>query len=101
MGMSMYGSVSRDPRVRYYVAQYGFVWSMDLQGMLRFLRNGAEGGTWNLDDYGHCLHGTHTFPRGESGPKRWWGKYVIRPLDWEQEEFAFTLKDFEEALERP
>lgn len=100
MGMSMYGPVSRDPRVRYYVAQYGGVWSLDLPGMLRFLRNGAEGGEWHLKDYGQQLHGWHTFRRGETPPRRWWGKYLIQPLDWEPEEFAYALEDFEAALAR-
>lgn len=97
--MSAFGPVSRDPRVRYYVAQYGYVWSLTLGELRRFLRLGAEGHPYNLDECGHRLAGLHTFARGQEPPKRWIGRYLIRPLDWETEEFAYALRDLEEALD--
>lgn len=103
MGRSANGGlVDHDPRRRYYVMNYGFVWSLTLDALRRFLRNGADGGEWNLHDYGTELGGGPWYrERGDGPPARFVGHYLIKPLDWLPEEFAYHLQELEEALNKP
>lgn len=86
---------------RYYVTQYGYVWSLSWENLLRFLRNGAEGKEWNLDHYGkplqeqyHSLNLAKPNP-ARTRPQRFAFRYLVKPLDWTPEDFKAELKRVE------
>ena len=100
MPMTSNGRVG-EPRQRYYVTQYGYVWSLTLAELRKFLHDGAQGHPYDMRLYGRELAGVHQHVGSDLGPRRFWGEYVIHPLDWEPSDFAGALKELEEVLCNP
>jgi len=69
---------------RYWVTQYGKIWSLSPESLHKLLKLGAEGKGYDLDKLGKALRSvpTRSYP-------------YVRPLDWTTETFKENLRDFE------
>ncbi len=85
---------------KFYVSQYGFIWSLSRAGFEAFLHDGATGKGYSLDDpkYGartlgvECAKRDSTRERNLSRlPKHLRGALVVFPLDWTAETFGRAL----------
>lgn len=91
-----------DAVYRFYVAQFGGVWSVTRKALRRILAQGAAGGGYAIDGDGvrplaERFSESAYRERGGVLPPRWRrpGVVLLRPLRWTPEDFQAALRDFD------
>lgn len=87
---------------RFYLAQFGGVWSVTRKALRRILAQGAAGGGYTIDGDGvrplaERFSEAAVRERGGVLPQRWRrpGVVLLRPLRWTPEDFRAALRDFD------
>ena len=88
---------------RFYLAQFGCVWSVTAEALRRVLTEGSAGGGYSISGVGvrelAVRFSEASAQRREDVPKRWRrpGVVLLRPVRWTREDFATALLALDEG----